>query len=280
MNPFAEPFKDKVAAITGAGSGIGRALAVELARQGASVAVGDRDADALADLRRQLDTLGASSMATTLDVTDLDAVRAWVTAVHARFGVVHQLYNIAGIAHVGPVTSAGYDELRRVMDTNFWGAVYPTREFLPHLADSGDGQIVTVSSIFGLVAAPWLSGYDASKFAIRGFTESLRAELLAQRLPVRVMVVHPGGVRTPIMRNSTASPGEGKSALDTAFDLLTITSPEGAARAILRGVRLRRPKLLIGPDARLVDLAQRIGGSAYERVASLAARHLLPSSNV
>jgi NAD(P)-dependent dehydrogenase (short-subunit alcohol dehydrogenase family) len=279
VNPFAESFTDKIAVVTGAGSGIGRALALELARQGASVAICDAEPTGLAETARRLATLGATVMATELDVSDLDAVRAYVGEVKARFGTVHQVYNVAGVAHVGPVLATDYDQLHRVMDTNFWGVVHVSLEFLPHLIESGDGQLVTVSSIFGLVAAPWMTGYDASKFAVRGFTEGLREELLAQRHPVRVMVVHPGGVRTPIMEHSTASPGEDQATLEKAFAVLTITSAEGAARAILRGVRLRRPRLLIGPDARVVDLAQRVGGSSYERVASLAARYLLPSSN-
>ena len=272
-------FSSKTAVITGAGSGIGRALALELARQGASVAICDLDPAGLKETARLLEPLGSPSMATELDVSDLDAVRDWVAQVVARFGSVHQVYSNAGTAHVGPVTVATYDDLRRVMDTNFWGSVYVIREFLPHLIESGDGHIVQISSIFGVVAAPWLAGYDASKFAVRGFAEALRTELLAQHHPVRMTVVHPGGVRTPIMQNSTASPGEGKATLEKAFQFLTLSSPEGAAKGILRAVRFHRPRVMIGPDAKVADLAQRVGGSSYERVASLAARYLLPSSN-
>lgn len=264
--------------ITGAGSGIGRALARELAQRGAAVALCDIDAPGLAETARQLDAVDASVMTSEVDVSDEKAVRNWAVEVRARFGTVHQVYNNAGTAHIGPVTVATYDDLRRVMNTNFWGSVYVLREFLPHLIDSGDGHIVQISSVFGVVAAPWMSGYDASKFAIRGFAEALRAELLAQRHPVRVTVVHPGGVRTPILGNTTASPGEDRAALEKAFGLLTLSTAEGAAKGILRGVRWNRARVLIGVDAKLVDTAQRIGGSSYERAASVLAR-ALPSTN-
>jgi short-subunit dehydrogenase len=192
---------------------------------------------------------------------------------------VHQIYNNAGIGHIGPVTDVSYDDIRRVMDVNFWGVVHGTKEFLPHLIESGDGHVINISSVFGIVAAPWLSGYDAAKFAVRGFTEALRAELLAARQPVRVTCVHPGGVRTPFVEHADAAPGEDLAAVERYFRRITVTTPGGAARAILRGVRHGRPRVLIGPDARAAYLAQRVIGSRYEDVAALAARWFVPSAN-
>jgi short-subunit dehydrogenase len=165
------------------------------------------------------------------------------------------------------------------MATNFWGTVHVTKEFLPALIESGDGHVVAISSVFGLLAAPWMASYDASKFAVRGFAEALRGELLAAGLPVRVTCVHPGGVRTPIVQHSDAAPGEDLPAVDRLFRHITVTTPDGAARAILRGVAMRRGRVLVGPDARVADVGQRLFGSQYERVAGAAARWFVPTSS-
>jgi NAD(P)-dependent dehydrogenase (short-subunit alcohol dehydrogenase family) len=272
-------FNGKVAVVTGAGSGIGAALATRLATEGASLALCDVDESGLAEAAAAARQAGATVYEAAVDVADRAAVQQFAKDVRAEFGVVHQIYNNAGIGHIGPVTDVSYDDIRRVMDVNFWGVVHGTKEFLPHLIESGDGHVVNVSSVFGITSAPWLSGYDASKFAVRGFTEALRAELLAAGKPVRVTCVHPGGVRTPFVQHADAAPGEDLATVEKYFRRITVTTADGAARAILRGVRLNRGRLLIGPDARAADAAQRIFGSQYERVAGLAARWFVPSAN-
>ena len=272
-------FAGKVAVVTGAGSGIGAALAARLAAAGAAVALCDVDESALARTAASVRQAGTRVYDAPVDVADRAAVQAFAKDVQAEFGDVHQIYNNAGIGHIGPITDVDYDDIRRVMDVNFWGVVHGTKEFLPHLIESGDGHVINVSSVFGIVAAPWLSGYDAAKFAVRGFTEALRGELLAAGHPVRVTCVHPGGVRTPFVEHADASPGEDLATIERYFRRITVTTPDGAARAILRGVRLNRARLLVGPDARLADAGQRIFGSQYERVAGLTARWLVPSAN-
>jgi NAD(P)-dependent dehydrogenase (short-subunit alcohol dehydrogenase family) len=276
---FPDAFEGRVAVVTGAGSGIGRALARQLAQRGASLALSDTDADGLAVTAAEATAAGAEVHTQQLDVADRAAVAAHAGKVRERFGVVHQLYNNAGVAHVGPIEKTTYDEIDRVMAVNFWGVVHGTKEFLPHLIESGQGHVVTVSSVFGLVAAPWMAAYDSSKFAVRGFTEALRGELIATGRPVRVTCVHPGGVRTPIVEHSDAAPGEHLPTARKMFHKITITTPDGAARAIMRGVQMRRARVLIGPDARMADIAERVFGSQYERVAALAARWFVASEN-
>jgi NAD(P)-dependent dehydrogenase (short-subunit alcohol dehydrogenase family) len=272
-------FQGKVAVVTGAGSGIGQALARQLARHGARLALSDVDADGLRVTVAEARAAGAEVFDERVDVADQKDVADHAAAVRAHFGVVHQIYNNAGIGFIGPVTAVGYDDLRRVMDVNFWGVVHGTKEFLPHLIESGAGHVVNISSVFGIVAAPWLSGYDASKFAVRGFTEALRGEVLAAGHPVRVTCVHPGGVRSAFAANTDGAPGEDLPAIERYFRFIALTTPDGAARAILRGVQLRRARVLVGPDARVADVAQRVFGSQYERVAGRAARWFVPSDN-
>ena len=195
-------FAGRVAVVTGAGSGIGRALAVALAAKGARLALSDVDTVGLAETVRRAEELGAEVHSTHLDVTQREAVFAYADAVLERFGTVNQVYNNAGIAYHGEFERTEFKDIERVMDVDFWGVVNVSKAFLPHLIASGDGHLINVSSLFGLLSIPGQSAYNAAKFAVRGFTESLRQEMLIAGHPVRVTCVHPGGIKTAIARNA------------------------------------------------------------------------------
>ena len=198
-------FEGKVAVITGAGSGIGRALALDLAARGAKLALSDIDADGLAETVRAVEVFGAEVKADRLNVAEREEVLAYADDVVAHFGTVHQVYNNAGIAHNGNVEESDFKDIERIMDVDFWGVVNGTKAFLPHVIASGDGHIVNISSLFGLIAVPGQSAYNAAKFAVRGFTEALRQEMLVAGHPVKVTCVHPGGIKTAVARNATVS---------------------------------------------------------------------------
>ncbi|MGH3644396.1 MAG: SDR family NAD(P)-dependent oxidoreductase, partial [Mycobacterium sp.] len=202
-----EGFAGKVAVVTGAGSGIGQALALELGRSGAKLAISDVDAEGLAVTEERLKAIGVQVKADRLDVTEREAFELYADAVKAHFGKVNQIYNNAGIAYVGDVEVTPFKDIERVMDVDFWGVVNGTKAFLPHLIESGDGHVVNVSSLFGIFSVPGQAAYNSAKFAVRGFTEALRQEMQVSRHPVKVTTVHPGGIKTAIMRNSTAADG-------------------------------------------------------------------------
>jgi NAD(P)-dependent dehydrogenase (short-subunit alcohol dehydrogenase family) len=269
--------KGKVAVITGAGSGIGRALAYDLARRGATLAISDVDATGLAETAKQVRVIGAPVHQARLDVTDRSAVLTYADEVAAEFGAVHLVINNAGIAFTGDIEKMTFEQIERVMDVDFWGVVNGTKAFLPHLIASGDGHVVNISSLFGLLSMPGQGAYNAAKFAVRGFTEALREEMLINGHPVRVTCVHPGGIKTAIARNAGAVDGEDAAALAAFFDAkLAKTSPESAARSILRAVTGNRPRAVVGLDAKLLDLLVRLTGPGYQRLVAVAARRMMP----
>ncbi|WP_280248119.1 SDR family NAD(P)-dependent oxidoreductase [Nocardia abscessus] len=270
-------FKNKVCVITGAGSGIGRALAVNLARRGAKLALSDIDVEGLAETTRRCEQLGAEVKSDRVNVVEREAVILYADAVKAHFGTVHQVYNNAGIAHHGEVIRSEYKDFERVMDVDFWGVVNGTKAFLPMVIESGDGHIVNVSSLFGLIAIPGQSAYNAAKFAVRGFTESLRQEMLVARHPVKVTCVHPGGIKTAVARNATYAEGiDSKSAASMFDKKLAIHTPEMAAQTITEGVRKGHGRVLIGWEAKLLDLFVRVTASGYQRIAANVERRFLP----
>lgn len=260
-------FEHKVAAITGAASGIGRALALELASRGAHLALCDLDEEGLAETARMLQVHRGCTVTTeVLDVSDRDAVEAWAGSVAAHHGRVNLVFNNAGVAHVGTVMDTPIEDLQWLMGINFWGVVYGTKAFLPHLMETGDGHVVNISSIFGIIGIPNQSAYNAAKFAVRGYTEALRLELDALARGVSATSVHPGGIATNIARSSrlTEHFAARKLALDTSFDKLARTSPQRAATVILSAVRRDARRVLVGPDAYAIDALQRFAPAAYQ----------------
>lgn len=275
-------FRGRVAVVTGAGSGIGRALALGLAERGARPVISDVDGAGLAGTA---DLLGTDADAELLDVGDRAAVAAYAHAVAGRYSVVHQLYNNAGIADGAPSILAGdYAAFERVFRVNLWGVVHGTKEFLPHLIASGDGHVVTISSLNGYLAQAGLAEYCTTKFAVRGFTETLRSEMLRDGHPVRVTVVHPGGVKTNIAlatlaaarrRGETVTP-EQEARTRTYTDKLLRMDPARAAAIVLAGVGAGKSRVLVGNDAKAIDALVRLTPAHYPRLAHWWGRKLLP----
>jgi NAD(P)-dependent dehydrogenase (short-subunit alcohol dehydrogenase family) len=263
-------FRGRVAVITGAGSGIGRALAIALARRGARLAVSDVRAEALtAGLVH-----GAEVGHYPLDVTDAAAVQAHAEQVVADFGSVDLLINNAGVSLTGDIVDMDLADLAWVLDVDYWGVVHGTKAFLPHVIASR-GQIVNISSVFGLMAVPSQSAYNAAKFAVRGFTEALRMEMTLAGTGVGVSCVLPGGVKTDVVRNSRVVGDVDHADLVATFDkALATTSADAAAEVILRGVQRDKPWILVGRDARAIEAMTRVLGPAYMRVVVAQSRRL------
>lgn len=268
----------KVVAITGTASGIGRALAVLAARRGALVALSDVDEVGLAETLRQVREAGdRDARSWVVDVSDREALETWAQEVVDHFGRVHVVVNNAGVALAGDVMDLDPSDMEWIMGINFWGVVHGTRAFLPHLIASGDGHVVNLSSLFGLISMPGQSLYNASKYAVRGFSEALRTELLVARHPVGVTVVHPGGIRTAIARSARVARAEEKERTARLFDeKLARTSPERAAEVIWDGVLAGVPRLLVGGDAYAVHHLARLVGARYQDLVALARRRVLP----
>jgi len=273
-------FAGRVAVVTGVGSGIGRALTYDLAARGAVLAVSDINDSQLDVTAQHARSLGATVQADHLDVTDRPAMLSYAEEVVANFGAAHLVINNAGVVHLGDVLGMQFSDIERVMDTNFWGVVNGTMAFLPHLIASGDGHLVNISSLFGLIPIPTQSAYVASKFAVRGFTESLRIEMLAAKMPLKVTCVHPGGVNTAIARSGTrnaASLPEGDSS-PIGHKLLRMP-PEKAATIILRATSRGRPRVLVGGDARAAYLLSSLSRTGWQRLAALGFGRMSASSS-
>lgn len=263
-------YTGKVAAITGAASGIGRALAIRLAAQGCHLSLADLDEAGLAETRAAALQANAALRVSTqrLDVADRDTVFAWADASAREHGNVHLIFNNAGVGLASTVESMKLADFAWLMNINFWGVVHGTQAFLPHLKASGEGHVVNVSSLFGLLASPGASAYHAAKFAVRGYTESLRQELDLMRCGVSATCVHPGGIRTAIAKHSrvddnVAALGVDPRTSSQAFEKHLVTSPDAAAATILKAVLRNRRRVLVGRDAVVLDKIQRLFPSAY-----------------
>jgi NAD(P)-dependent dehydrogenase (short-subunit alcohol dehydrogenase family) len=264
-------FRGRVAAVTGAGSGIGRALARELAARGAHLALSDIDEATLAESVMLCEAAGAAAKITSqrVDVADRGAVYAWADQVVADHGRVNLIFNNAGVALAASIEAMSYEDFEWLMSINFWGVVHGTKAFLPHLKAAGEGHVINMSSVFGLISVPGQAAYNAAKFGVRGFTDALRMELEMSPCGVSCTTVHPGGVKTNIARNARVDPsmalGDPDAAADE-FDKMARTTPESAARQILLGVTRDRRRVLVGPDAAVIDLVSRLPAAASQRL--------------
>lgn len=264
--------QDRVAVITGAGSGIGRALAIELSAAGCSVALSDINEAAVNEVAKQLNDMGRPAIADRLDVSDREAFYAYADKVHAHFGKVNIVINNAGVALGATVEDTTYDDFEWLMGINFWGVVYGTKAFLPYLKQADAGHIVNISSIFGIISVPTQSAYNAAKFAVRGFTDALRMELEMEGSSVSCTTIHPGGIKTNIARSARmkgdVSKFTGSSKADPRedFEKMFRTTPEDAAATIIKGIRSNKRRVLIGSDAVAVDSMQRMMPTAYQKI--------------
>jgi short-subunit dehydrogenase len=259
----------RVTVITGAATGIGRALARRLASEGARLALADIHQEGLDDVARDLTGQGFEVSTYLVDVADAQQVERFARDVVDRHGHADVLINNAGVALFGDVEEVSLADIEWLMAVNFWGVVYGIKHFLPVLKQQPKAYIVNLSSVFGIIAPPGQAAYAASKFAVRGLSEALRHELAGTN--VQVSTVHPGGVRTAIAQSGRVGAGADPSRGDqevALFERLATTSPECAADRIVRGMLRREPRILIGHDAWQMDLIQRLLPSRYWRLLS------------
>jgi short-subunit dehydrogenase len=260
--------REAAAAVTGAASGIGRALALELSARGADLALADRDEAGLHTVATEIAARHVRKITLhRVDVGKPEEIEAFAQAATAAHPALNILINNAGVALLGQFTEIDQAEMEWLININFWGVVRATRAFLPQLSRQKEAHIVNLSSIFGIIAPTGQTAYCASKFAVRGFSESLRHELRAAGSPVRLSVVHPGGIATDIARNARTGFGMTDNArrahMIERFDRAAKTTPETAALRIIEGIEKNQPRILIGTDARLLDILQRLKPAKY-----------------
>jgi short-subunit dehydrogenase len=261
-------FEGSAAAITGAASGIGRALAGELAARGCDLALADLDLAGLESVAKEI--TAAQPRRVTIrrvDVADPNQIQDFAASAIAEFPALNLLFNNAGVALLGQFDEFDLTQMAWLMDINYWGVVRGTRAFLEHLQSRPQAHIVNISSIFGIIAPAGQSAYAASKFAVRGFSEALRHELAANKSTVRLSVVHPGGVKTNIARKARSGTqlreSVSMSELGERFERLARTTPSAAAQRIIRGIERNEPRILIGSDAKYLDIIQRLKPATY-----------------
>jgi len=260
-------FRDKVAAITGAGSGMGRALALELASRGCAVALADIGQAALDETAAMLGTAKVAVSTHVVDVADRAAMERFAAEVVRSHGKVNLIFNNAGVSVTNTIEKLSYEDFEWLMNINFWGVVHGTKAFLPYLKQVDEAHIVNTASIFGVVAFATQGAYNASKFAVRGFTEALRQELAGTH--IGVSCVQPGGVKTNIVKTSRyyAQDNEAptKDEMVQNFERLAALTPQLAAQQILAGVARDRGRVLVGKDAKLLAWVQRLFPESYAK---------------
>lgn len=255
------------AAVTGAGSGLGREIALQLAERNWSLALADRDYDALQHTQSICASPRGAVRATRVDVAARVEINSWAEEVRDALGGVDAVFNVAGVLYTGDVIDTPPSDFDHVMDTNFYGVVNGSRAFLPDILQSRRGRIVNVSSAFGIMSAPGYSAYNSSKFAVRGFTEALGQELRLTSRTARATCVISGGLKTSIARTARAAPGVDQTQTANLFDRhIARTDPANAARRIIEGAWTGKSRVTVGNDAVLVDLATRLLGSQYQQI--------------
>ncbi len=268
--------QNSVIAITGAGSGIGRSLAIECAKHGAHLAISDINFEAVKETEHQVRTKFPDSKIDSqqVNVAERAEVENWANKVVNHYGSINVIINNAGVALSSSIESIEYKDFEWLMNINFWGVVYGSKAFLSHITKSKWGHIVNISSLFGLISTPNTSSYNAAKFAVRGFTESLRIELLMSHPKIGVSCVHPGGIKTNIVNSAR----EGDAMLGAASRMTSEqrknefnqkrakTTPERAAEIIVSGIIDKKPRILVGNDARLLDKVQRLFPVMYQKI--------------
>lgn len=260
-----------IVAITGASSGIGRALALQLAELGCRLAIADLNEEALAETERDCRAKGAEVFSHSLDVSNREAVQQWAELCLGRFGSVNIVINNAGVNLSGSFEATQGKDFEWLMGVNFWGVIYGCEAFLPIIKKASWGHVVNISSLFGLISIPNQSAYNAAKFAVRGFTESLRLELAIDSPSVGITSVHPGGIKTNIVNNARFANHVGKDISveqrqKNFNEQLARTTAEQAAAQIITAIRKRKPRLLIGLDAKLLDWVQRLFPVSYQKL--------------
>lgn len=263
-------FQGRICIVTGAASGIGRAVAIALARDGATLAISDKNAAGLEETRALMgDASSNRHLIDVVDVADPAAIEAYARRTKEALGDADFLFNIAGLTRVGDFADSPLDAFEKIFNVNFWGVVRLSKAYLPQLLDT-KGGIINISSLFGFIGYPGQAHYCASKFAVRGFSEAIAAEL--EEKGVRVTSVHPGGVATAIARNAEVDQlpqGTDRASLISNFDRLAITTPEAAAEVIIAGVSKGRRRIVVGRDARLISFVQRLFPESYQKVIGL-----------
>lgn len=273
---------NQVVVITGAGSGMGREMALLAARAGSLLAISDWNGTGLAETVDLCKSAGARELRSdVVDVSDRAAMAEWAAAVADQFGRVNVVVNNAGVTVTGDFEEMSYEDFDWIVGVNFNGVVNGTKEFLPHLIASGDGHLINISSLFGLISMPGQTAYNATKYAVRGFTEALREEMLINGHAVGVTCVHPGGIKTGISRNGRKTSSQDADALDSLFEKkLARMAPEKAAQIIFKGALAGRARVLVGLDAHLIHHFAKLTGSRYQDILARLAPMTMPKPKV
>jgi len=258
-------FSQKIVAITGAGAGIGRALALEFAKEGAKIAISDINKAALKETASLLEAHHIKPLVSIVDVSDKEAMHHWAKQVVDYFGGVHVIVNNAGVVVANPVDQIADEEFEWVMQINFWGCVNGVNAFLPYISAQQEGHIANVSSILGLLATPMLAAYASSKYAVRGYSDALRIELMQTHPTVGVTCIFPCGIETKLLKNGR---GADIATIERMFasKYTKKISTEAAAKIMLHAIKKNKARALVGPNSMIIDLFQRLIPNSYHKL--------------